>query len=95
MEYRFLGRTGTKVSEVCLGAMTFGREADEATSHRMLDLFADAGGNFVDSADVYGPGTSEEVLGRWLARQDRERFVVASKVRFPSGAGVNDVGLGR
>ena len=95
MEYRYLGRSGTKVSEVALGAMTFGREADEATSHRMLDMFVEAGGNFVDSADVYGPGTSEEVLGRWLARQDRDGLVIATKVRFPSGAGVNDVGLGR
>ncbi|MGI9646636.1 MAG: aldo/keto reductase [Ilumatobacteraceae bacterium] len=95
MEYHYLGRSGTKVSEVCLGAMTFGREADEATSHRLLDVFVDAGGDFIDSADVYGPGTSEEVLGRWLARQDRERFVIATKVRFPSGSGPNDVGLGR
>ena len=57
MEYRYLGRSGMKVSEVCLGAMTFGREADEATSHRMLDRFAELGGTFVDTADVYGPGT--------------------------------------
>jgi aryl-alcohol dehydrogenase-like predicted oxidoreductase len=95
MEYRYLGRAGTKVSEVCLGAMTFGREADEATSHRMLDLFAERGGNFVDTADVYGPGTSEEVTGRWLRHQDRDQWVIATKVRFPSGSGVNDVGLGR
>lgn len=95
MEQRFLGRTGLKVSEACLGAMTFGREADEATSHRMLDRFVDAGGTFIDTADVYGPGTSEEVLGRWLARQDRDAFVVATKVRFPSGAGPNDAGLSR
>ncbi len=95
MEYHYIGRTGTKVSEVCLGAMTFGREADEETSHRMLDLFVEAGGNFVDTADVYGPGRSEEVLGRWLASQDREQLVIATKVRFPSGPGVNDVGLGR
>lgn len=95
MEYRYLGRSGTKVSEVCLGAMTFGREADEQTSHRMLDLFAESGGNFIDTADVYGPGTSEEVVGRWLRRQGRERFVIATKARFPSGPDVNDVGLGR
>jgi aryl-alcohol dehydrogenase-like predicted oxidoreductase len=95
MDYRFLGRTGTKVSEVCLGAMTLGREADEPTSVKMLDVFAEHGGNFVDTADVYGPGTSEEVLGRWLARQDRDQWVIATKVRFPSAGGVNDVGLGR
>jgi aryl-alcohol dehydrogenase-like predicted oxidoreductase len=95
MDYRYLGRSGTKVSEVCLGAMTFGREADEATSHKMLDHFAEAGGNFIDTADVYGPGTSEEVTGRWLRGQDRDQWVIATKVRFPAGPGVNDVGLGR
>ena len=95
MEYRYLGRSGMKVSEVCLGAMTFGREADEATSHRMLDRFAELGGTFVDTADVYGPGTSEEVTGRWLRQQDRDQWVIATKVRFPSGSGVNDVGLSR
>ncbi len=52
MQYRYLGRSGMKVSQVCLGAMTFGREADETTSHRMLDRFADLGGTFVDTADV-------------------------------------------
>ncbi|EXG81902.1 aldo/keto reductase [Cryptosporangium arvum] len=95
MEYRYLGRSGTTVSELCLGAMTFGREADEADSRRMLDLFADAGGNFIDTADVYGGGASEEVTGRWLKDRDREQWVIATKVRFPSGPGVNDVGLGR
>lgn len=95
MQYRYLGRSGLKVSELCLGAMTFGREADEATSHAMLDRFAERGGNFVDTADVYGPGTSEEVLGRWLAGRDRDDVVIATKVRFPSGPGVNDVGLSR
>jgi aryl-alcohol dehydrogenase-like predicted oxidoreductase len=54
MEYRYLGRSGLKVSEVCLGAMTFGREADEPTSVRMMDRFAARGGNFIDVADVYG-----------------------------------------
>ncbi|GAA0221739.1 aldo/keto reductase [Cryptosporangium japonicum] len=95
MEYRYLGRSGTTVSELCLGAMTFGREADEADSRRMLDLFADAGGNFIDTADVYGEGASEEVTGRWLKGRDRDQWVIATKVRFPSGPGVNDVGLGR
>src|ERR1041384_7910736 len=95
MEYRYLGRSGTTVSELCLGAMTFGREADEADSRRMLDLFADAGGNFIDTADVYGEGASEEVTGRWLKDRDREQWVIATKVRFPNGPGVNDVGLGR
>lgn len=97
MEHRYLGRSGLKVSEVCLGAMTFGREADESTSVQMMDLFAESGGNFIDIADVYGTeqGDSEEVVGRWLAHQIREQWVIATKVRFPVGAGVNDVGLSR
>ena len=95
MRYRYLGRTGLKVSEVCLGAMTFGREADEATSQAMLDLFVDRGGNFIDTADVYGAGTSEALLGRWLAGRDRDDLVVATKLRFPIGDGVNEVGLSR
>lgn len=70
MDYRFLGRTGLKVSELCLGAMTFGREheATEAESHEMLARFVAAGGNFIDTADVYGQGVSEEILGSWLER---------------------------
>ena len=95
MDYRFLGRTGLKVSELCLGAMTFGRESDEETSHRILDRFAEAGGNFIDTADVYTRGASEEVVGRWLRGKRRSDFVVATKVRFPMGEGPNDVGLSR
>jgi aryl-alcohol dehydrogenase-like predicted oxidoreductase len=95
MNYRFLGRTGMKVSELCLGAMTFGREADEAASFAMLDRFVEAGGNFIDTADVYSRGLSEEVLGRWLANKPRDRFVIATKVRWPMGEGPNEVGLSR
>jgi len=95
MRQRFLGRSGLKVSELCLGAMTFGRETDVATSHRMLDTFVEAGGTFVDTADVYGQGRSEEILGEWLAQGPRERVVVATKVRFPMGEGPNDQGLSR
>jgi aryl-alcohol dehydrogenase-like predicted oxidoreductase len=95
MNHRFLGRTGLRVSELCLGALTFGREADEATSCAILDRFVDAGGNFVDTADVYGGGASEEVVGRWLAGRSRDELVLATKVRYPSGPGPNDVGLSR
>jgi aryl-alcohol dehydrogenase-like predicted oxidoreductase len=95
MEYRFLGRTGVKVSELCLGAMTFGRETDEPTSHALLDRFAAAGGNFIDTANVYGMGVSEEIVGRWLAGVDREQFVVATKVRWGMSDAPNDVGLSR
>ena len=95
MEFRFLGRTGLKVSELCLGAMTFGREASEEESRRMLDRFAEAGGNFIDTANVYTRGVSEEIVGRWLKTRRREDFVIATKVRFPMGEGPNDVGLSR
>jgi len=95
MEHRFLGRTGLRVSELCLGTMTFGREADEAASHAMLDQFVAAGGTFIDTADVYGRGKSEEIVGRWLTRQTRDDYVVATKVRFPMGDGPNDAGTSR
>ncbi|UCC64355.1 MAG: aldo/keto reductase [Anaerolineae bacterium] len=95
MNYRFLGKTGLKVSELCLGAMTFGRESSEELSYRMLDRFVEAGGNFIDTADVYSRGVSEEILGRWLKGKPRDDFVIATKVRGAMGDGPNDVGLSR
>jgi aryl-alcohol dehydrogenase-like predicted oxidoreductase len=95
MNYRYLGRTGLKVSELCLGAMTFGRESSEDVSVQMLNRFVEAGGNFIDTADVYTRGVSEEILGRWLKGKRRDDFVIATKVRFPMGDGQNDVGLSR
>ncbi len=95
MEYRFLGKTGLLVSELCLGAMTLGRETPEAESFRMLDAFTAAGGNFIDSADVYSQGGSEALVGRWLAGKQRDDLVIATKVRFPMGPGPNDRGLSR
>jgi aryl-alcohol dehydrogenase-like predicted oxidoreductase len=95
MKYRYLGKTGLKVSELCLGAMTFGRESTEEVSFQMLDRFVEAGGNFIDTADVYTRGVSEEVLGCWLKGKRREDFIIATKVRFPMAEGPNDVGLSR
>ena len=95
MEYRNLGRTGLKVSEVCLGAMHFGGPTDEQTSVRILDEFAEAGGTFIDTADVYNAGESEAVVGRWLKGRDRDAFVVATKVYGAMGDGPNDDGLSR
>jgi aryl-alcohol dehydrogenase-like predicted oxidoreductase len=95
MQYRFLGGTGMKVSELCLGAMTFGRESDEQTSHRMLDRFVDAGGTFIDTADVYSAGESETILGRWLKTRSRDDLVIATKVFGTMGPGPNDNGAGR
>src|SRR3712207_60234 len=70
-------------------------ESTEEISRQMLDRFAAVGGNFIDTADVYSQGISEEILGRWLKDQRRDDWVIATKVRFPMGEGPNDVGLSR
>ncbi|MGD0003228.1 MAG: aldo/keto reductase [Anaerolineaceae bacterium] len=95
MKMRFMGKTGLLVSELCLGTMTFGRESTEETSCQMLDHFIGAGGNFIDTADVYAEGRSEEILGRWLPGKTRDQLVIATKVRFRKGPGANDIGLSR
>ncbi len=95
MRYKLLGNSGLKVSELCLGTMTFGRETSKEESFRILDAFADAGGNFIDTADVYSRGASEKILGEWLGTRRREDFVIATKVRYPMGQGPNDTGLSR
>ncbi|SDS55256.1 aldo/keto reductase [Actinoplanes derwentensis] len=97
MEYRTLGGTGTIVSTFCLGTMTFGNESSEEVSHAQLDRFVEAGGNFIDTADVYSHGVSEEVIGRWLAARlgARDRLVIATKGRFPMGDDPNSAGLTR
>ncbi|WP_456824535.1 aldo/keto reductase [Cellulomonas sp. P5_E12] len=97
MQYRTLGTSGTVVSTQCLGTMTFGAEADETVSGQILTTFVERGGTFVDTADVYSRGGSEEILGRWLASHptDARQLVVATKGRFPMGDGPNDVGLSR
>src|SRR5688572_29867429 len=95
MQYRFMGKTGLKVSELCLGAMTFGRESDENVSVQMLNRFEEVGGNFIDTADAYSAGVSEEVLGRWLKTKRRDEFVIATKVRWGTEQGVNKSGLSR
>lgn len=101
MKTRRLGRTGLKVTEICLGTMTFGHQCDEQTSFAILDRAADYGVDFLDTADVYPvppsietAGRTEEILGRWL-RGRRSRFMVASKCRFAVGHRPNDVGLSR
>ena len=95
MDYRYLGRTGLKLSELCLGAMTFGRESTEAESIQMMNRFVEAGGNFIDTANVYTRGISEEIVGRWLRNRNRNELVIATKARFPMGEGPNDLGLSR
>jgi aryl-alcohol dehydrogenase-like predicted oxidoreductase len=97
MEFRTLGKTGTLVSTLCLGTMTFGSETDEKGSHEQLDRFLDAGGNFIDTADVYSAGVSETIIGAWLGARAgvRDSVVIATKGRFPMGDGPNDHGLTR
>jgi aryl-alcohol dehydrogenase-like predicted oxidoreductase len=97
MEYRTLGGSGAVVSTYALGTMTFGAEANEASSHAILDDYFAAGGNFIDTADVYSTGVSEEIIGRWLARRPdlRDQAVIATKGRFPMGTAPNDVGTSR
>jgi aryl-alcohol dehydrogenase-like predicted oxidoreductase len=98
MEYRTLGRSGTAVSTLTLGTMTFGAETSEKDSHAQLDAFVEAGGTLVDTADVYSTGTSEEIIGGWLASRPaemREHVVLATKGRFPMGDGPNELGLSR
>ncbi len=90
-----MGGTGPMVSELCLGCMTFGRETDEETSRGIVARFLEAGGNFIDTADVYSRGLSEEITGRAPAVVPRDEYVLATKVRFPMGDGPNDVGLSR
>jgi aryl-alcohol dehydrogenase-like predicted oxidoreductase len=103
MEYRRLGRTGLKVASLCLGTMQWGWSADEATSGDIMDGYVEAGGNFIDTADVYSTwvegndgGVSEEIIGRWMkARGNRHQIVVATKARGRMGPGPNDEGLSR
>jgi aryl-alcohol dehydrogenase-like predicted oxidoreductase len=102
VHYRLLGGTGLKVSEICLGAMTFGSRpgpgavpgAEEAESLSVIDTFLDRGGNFIDTANGYAEGRSEEIVGKAL-RGRRSRVVVATKVFFPTGADPNAKGLSR
>ena len=94
MEYRRLGKSGLKVSEICLGTMTFGHGADEAETNRMIHLAWDAGVNFFDTANSYADGESEILLGKAL-RGRRRDAVIATKFFNPMGPGPNDSGMSR
>jgi aryl-alcohol dehydrogenase-like predicted oxidoreductase len=103
MDYRRIGKTGLKVSSLCLGTMQWGWTADEKTAFEIMDAFLDSGGNFLDTADFYSRwlpghagGESEEIIGRWLKeRHNRSSIILATKVRHPMGPGSNDQGLSR
>jgi aryl-alcohol dehydrogenase-like predicted oxidoreductase len=94
MDYRYLGRSALKVSPLCLGAMMFGGETDEATAKRIIDKAFEQGVNFIDTADVYHAGKSEEAVGRSIAEQ-RDAWVVATKFGFPAAQGPNGQGQSR
>jgi aryl-alcohol dehydrogenase-like predicted oxidoreductase len=83
MQYKLLGRSGLKVSELCLGTMGFGTEAgwgaDQSTSFAIMEAFVNAGGNFLDTANIYKQGTSEKIIGEFIRPRDRDYFVVATK----------------
>ena len=96
MEYRLLGRSGVRVSKLCLGTMSFGGRTDEAEAKRIIDEGIDAGINFIDSADVYARGVSEEFVGRALAANGhRDDVVLATKGVANMGKGPNDRGASR
>ncbi len=102
MQYRRLGRTGLKVSAICLGAMNLGWSADQETSFKIMDAAVDAGINFFDTADVYSRwisgntgGESETIIGEWFKTRDRDNIVLATKVRGRMWAGPNGEGLSR
>jgi len=103
MLMRKLGRTGLRVAALCLGGNTFGWTTDQKASEAVLDAYVEAGGNFIDTADVYARwvpgnkgGESETALGTWLrARGNRRAIVIATKVMAPMGPGPNDTGLSR
>jgi aryl-alcohol dehydrogenase-like predicted oxidoreductase len=86
VRYTSLGRSGAVVSRFALGTMTFGAATTAEDAHAQLDLFAAAGGTFVETADIYGNGEAERILGAWLARLDdsaRSRIFLASNARYP------------
>lgn len=102
MDYRKLGRTGLKVSELCLGTMTFRWTSSEQQAYQVLNRAWDAGINFIDTADVYSfwapgnpGGVAERIVGNWLRTKPRDQVVIATKVRGRMGPGPNDEGLSR
>jgi aryl-alcohol dehydrogenase-like predicted oxidoreductase len=99
MEYRNLGRSGTLISILALGTMNFGTEATpEGEAFAQLDTFIEAGGNLIDTADVYNGGVAEETVGRWIAARPADvtdHAVIATKARTRTGADPNEAGTSR
>ena len=94
MDYRFLGKTGVRVSELCFGTMSFGSTADKDASKEMYETCREAGVNFFDTANVYSDGLSEEMLGEFMAHE-RDEIVLATKAYFPTGDDPNARGATR
>ncbi len=93
MEYRILGRTGVKVTPLCLGTMNFGGRTNAGEASRMLDLYMELGGNFVDTANVYNDGRSEEIIGDWMKQKStRDQIVLSTKVHGRRSPRINDAG---
>lgn len=98
MKYRTLGNTGLSVSNITLGTMGFGAETSEEDAFEVIDAFLEAGGNLLDTANVYNKGESEAIIGRWFASRPSDltdKVVLATKGRFGTGPDINDVGLSR
>jgi len=95
MQYRNLGRSGMKVSSLCLGTMNFGRVTEQDEAIRIVHTALDGGINFIDTADWYSAGTSEEMIGQALADRQRDQVVLATKFTTPMGKGPNDGGSSR
>ncbi len=94
MEYRYLGRSGLRVSPLCLGTMMFGDRTDMKEAERIVGSARDNGVNYIDTADQYAKGESERIVGKLLAG-DRDKWVLATKVGNPMGEGPNEAGLSR
>ena len=93
MKYRVLGRTGVKVHPICLGTMNFGGRSSAEESHGILNAYLDAGGNFIDTANVYNDGKSEAIIGDWLeASGKRDQIVLSTKVHGRRSDHINDAG---
>jgi aryl-alcohol dehydrogenase-like predicted oxidoreductase len=96
MKYQYLGSTGLKICSISLGAQTFGWSVDEKESKEILNFYNEAGGNYIDAADSYNYGESEQIVGNWMKdRKNRDSMIVGTKVFFATGKGPNDSGLSR
>ncbi len=93
MHYRILGRTGVKFPPLCLGTMNFGGRSDVEESKKILNQYMELGGNFIDTANVYNDGRSEQVIGDWMKETgNRDRIVLSTKVHGRRSPNINDAG---